>query len=73
LCEPEQVAGLSIQFGGVPVCAFDKSTFGPLMEVMERLLWSEGRVHSDGWDGGSSEPHEGETSECKVESRWASV
>lgn len=73
LCGPEQAAGLSTRFGGVRLCAHDTSTFGPLMEVMEEVLWCEGDYRSECWNGGCSSPHEGEIDECEVESTWASV
>lgn len=40
-CEPEVLEGLVARYGAVPVCALDRSTFGPLLEAMEAALWQE--------------------------------
>lgn len=40
-CAPEVVEGLVARYGAVPVCALDKSSFAPLLELMEQSLWKE--------------------------------
>jgi GTP-binding protein HflX len=40
-CDVDTARGLVNQYDGVPVCALDRGTFAPLLERMERLLWSE--------------------------------
>jgi GTP-binding protein HflX len=39
-CDPAVVEGLQRQYGGVPVCALDRSTFGPLIDALEGRLWA---------------------------------
>ena len=41
LCDPEVVRGLAGNYGGIPICAKDPSTFAPLLEEMERRLWPD--------------------------------
>ena len=38
-CNPLEVEGLVRQHDGVAVCALDRSTFAPLLEAMEAMLW----------------------------------
>ncbi len=38
-CRPEEVDGLTQQYNGIPVCALDRATFGPLLDAMEARLW----------------------------------
>lgn len=38
-CEEDVVEGLRARYHAVPVCAIDRSTFGPLMHAMEAALW----------------------------------
>lgn len=40
LCSAEEVAGLVRRLGGVAVCATAPDTFGPLLDEMEKRLWS---------------------------------
>ncbi len=40
-CDPATVEGLVYRFNGIPICAIDRDTFGPLLETMERILWTE--------------------------------
>ncbi len=40
-CEPEVVEGLAARYNAVPVCALDRTTFGPLMDALESALWQE--------------------------------
>ncbi|MBI4559832.1 MAG: GTPase HflX [Candidatus Hydrogenedentes bacterium] len=39
-CDPDVLAGLSDRYHGIPVCALDRRTFGPLIEAVEQALWS---------------------------------
>ena len=39
--DPDTVRGLVDQLDGIPVCALDRGTFGPLLEQLETRLWSE--------------------------------
>lgn len=39
--DPDVVQGLIKQYDGVPICALDSSTFKPLLERMELILWGE--------------------------------
>ena len=41
VCDPEALDVLSQKYDGIPVCALDQKTFGPLLDVMERILWQE--------------------------------
>ncbi len=41
LCSPEEVQGLLHQYEGVPVCALDRSSFTPLLSLLEARLWPE--------------------------------
>ncbi len=43
-CDAHTLRGLEEQYGGVPVCALDRDTFGPLLERMEEELWSREHV-----------------------------
>ncbi len=38
-CEPETIAGLTSRYGGIPLCALDRSTFQSLLTEMEKRLW----------------------------------
>ena len=38
-CEAQVMAGLVERFGGIPICALDRGTFGPLLECLEEVLW----------------------------------
>jgi GTP-binding protein HflX len=40
LCDPDRVAALARRFRGVPVCALDRGSFEPLVEVLEAHLWA---------------------------------
>jgi GTP-binding protein HflX len=40
LLDQQEVQGLAGTYGGVPISAQDSSTFGYLLEEMERLIWS---------------------------------
>jgi GTP-binding protein HflX len=40
ICNAAELAGLAARYNGIPVCAFDPTTFGPLMKAMEQSLWS---------------------------------
>jgi GTP-binding protein HflX len=40
LSDPETVMGLRSHYNGIPVCALDRGSFGPLLEVIEALLFS---------------------------------
>jgi len=40
-CDPELVQGLVASGAGVPICARKPATFGPLLEAMERQLWTQ--------------------------------
>jgi len=40
-CDEETLKGLIERFAAIPICALDRSTFGPLLEVMESLLWAD--------------------------------
>jgi GTP-binding protein HflX len=40
-CDPETMAGLVAQYGGIPICALDRSTFSILLETLERHLWAD--------------------------------
>lgn len=40
-CNPIEVEGLVNQYGGIPLCALDRNTFGPLLAVMEERLWPD--------------------------------
>jgi GTP-binding protein HflX len=42
---PDIVQGLIQQYDGVPVCALDPSTFAPLLERMEMLIWGRPVLH----------------------------
>jgi len=42
---PNIVQGLIQQYEGVPVCALDPSTFAPLLERMEMLIWGRPVLH----------------------------
>jgi len=37
--DPDLVRGLAARYDGVPICALDRGTFGPLLEAMEQRLW----------------------------------
>jgi GTP-binding protein HflX len=39
-CAPDEVEGLQIQFGGIPLSARDPRSFDPLMQAIEEQLWS---------------------------------
>ncbi len=41
LCAPDEAAGLAQRLDGVAVSALAPETFGPLLEAMEKRLWSE--------------------------------
>jgi GTP-binding protein HflX len=38
-CDEETVRGLIRRYDGVPVCALDRETFGPLLEKIDEMLW----------------------------------
>lgn len=40
LCAPVRLQGLIESTGGIPVCATDSTTFGPLLEAIEAALWN---------------------------------
>ncbi len=40
-CDRDTVEGLVERFDGIPVCALQRKTFGPLLEKMETLLWKD--------------------------------
>ena len=40
VCNAAELAGLMARYNGIPVCAFDPATFGPLMEALDQSLWS---------------------------------
>lgn len=42
---PDIVQGLIQQYDGVPICALDPSTFAPLLERMEMLIWGRPVLH----------------------------
>ena len=44
-CTPEELAGLQIQLDGLPLCAFNRKTFGPLMQAIEDQLWACAHTH----------------------------
>lgn len=51
LSDPQVLQGLAANYHGIPVCALDRSTFGPLLEAIERALWSaapEGMIEEEG-------------------------
>lgn len=39
-CTPEELEGLQTQLDGIPLCARDRKTFGPLIQAMEDRLWA---------------------------------
>jgi len=39
-CDPDRVAGLAQNYGGVPVSALEPKTFGPLLRELHRRLWA---------------------------------
>jgi GTP-binding protein HflX len=39
ICQPDILDGLIRKHRGIPVCALDRSTFGPLLQAMEEALW----------------------------------
>lgn len=40
-CDPESLPGLQTRFDGIPICALDRSSFTPLLDNMQELLWPE--------------------------------
>ncbi|MBI1318199.1 MAG: GTPase HflX [Candidatus Hydrogenedens sp.] len=40
-CDPETLQGLLDHFAAIPICALDRESFTPLMEIMESLLWAD--------------------------------
>ena len=44
LCPPERLRGLADNYRGVPICARDPATFGPLLEAIEAALWPRERA-----------------------------
>ncbi len=40
-CNPGELAGLEAKYHGVSVSALQRKTFGPLMERLETMLWSD--------------------------------
>ena len=47
LCDPELLRGLAESRGGIPICAWDRSSFSLLLETMERYLWTESCERED--------------------------
>lgn len=45
LCSPEEIQGLLHQYEGIPVCALDRNSFTPLLDLLEKLLWPEDLNH----------------------------
>ena len=41
ISDPGTLKALAQGHNGIPVCALDQKTFGPLLEAMERILWEE--------------------------------
>jgi len=39
--DEETLDGLVSRYAAIPVCALDRDTFGPLLQVMESLLWAD--------------------------------
>ncbi len=48
-CGAEVMNGLTGQYGGAPVCALDRDTFGPLLEALRRALWEEKPAAISSW------------------------
>ncbi len=46
--DPDIVQGLVKQYDGVPICALDRSTFQPLLERMEYILWEKDVLKESG-------------------------
>lgn len=42
--DPEVLRGLTRHYQGVPICALDTDSFGPLLEAMKQTLWQEGYI-----------------------------
>ncbi len=40
-CDAATVDGLVFRFNGIPLCALQKATFAPLLEMMEKILFSD--------------------------------
>ena len=47
-CDADELTGLAKRLGGVPVCALEPSSFGPLLEQIEHELWTEMSVAMEG-------------------------
>ncbi len=45
LSAPGTLEGLAQEHNGIPVCALDQKTFGPLLAAMERILWENKTPH----------------------------
>ena len=38
-CDPAVLKGVANRLGGIPICALDRQTFGPLLQALADLLW----------------------------------
>jgi len=58
-CDPEHVNGLVERYNGVPLSALDSSTFGPLLDRIERHLWEP--AHADSAEYARGDDPEGDS------------
>lgn len=45
-CDPHELAGLIVQYGGVATCALDRSSFDALLEELKARVWADETVES---------------------------
>jgi GTP-binding protein HflX len=72
-CELGEVAALSRRYDGAPLSALDRSTFGPLLEVMERCLWADGGHCGIGDRQDPRLSPAPASTRCEGESKWANA
>ena len=46
LCDPEMLAGLIAQYGGIAACALNRGTFAPLLDELKSRVWADEPVES---------------------------